>query len=358
MGYECLQKITGMHAPYPGRRKEKNMKKLKATIAAILGGLLLCTPLIGCNKKDDNTIRLCEVTHSIFYAPLYVALNNGYFDDYGLTIKLSNGGGANNVMTAIASKSADIGLMGPEATIYCHVAGQKDYPVIFGQLTKRDGSFLVSKKEEPNFTWADTANKHVLAGRKGGVPAMTLQYVMNQAGVDTSSSNFDTSVQFDVMVGAFEGSDEYDYCTMFEPTASEFVAAGKGHIVASVGRDSGDVPYTAFSAKKSYLKNNEKKVTDFLRAVVRGYNFMKENDLDTVAKALEKSFAGTPLSSIKASIESYLAIDAWNATPVMKEADFNRLQDIMENAGELSTRADFSVAVDNKIASIVAAELL
>lgn len=334
------------------------MKNLKKMIAAMLGGLLLCLPIVGCNKKDDKTIRLCEVTRSIFYAPLYVAINNGYFDEYDLTIELSTGGGANNVMTAIASKSADIGLMGPEATIYCHVEGQKDYPVIFGQLTKRDGSFLVSKKPEPNFTWADTAGKHVLAGRKGGVPAMTLQYVMNQAGVDTSGSNFDTTVQFDVMVGAFEGSDKYDYCTMFEPTASEFVAAGKGYIVASVGKDSGDVPYTAFSAKKSYLQDNKENVTNFLRAVVRGYNFMKENDTETVAKALQASFAGTPLSSIQAAIESYLAIDAWNATPVMKEEDFNRLQSIMENAGELSSRADFSVAVDNSIANTVAAELL
>ncbi len=334
------------------------MKNLKRMIAAMLGGLILCFPIVGCNKKDDKTIRLCEVTHSIFYAPLYVAINNGYFNDYGITIKLTNGGGANNVMTAIASKSADIGLMGPEATIYCHVEGQKDYPVIFGQLTKRDGSFLVSKKEEPNFTWQDTAGKHVLAGRKGGVPAMTLEYVMNQAGVDTKNSNFDTSVQFDVMVGAFEGSDEYDYCTMFEPTASEFVAAGKGYIVASVGKDSGDVPYTAFSAKKSYLKDNKDTVTDFLRAVVRGYNFMKEHPVSEVAKALESSFAGTPLSSIEAAVLSYLAIDAWSATPVMKEEDFNRLQDIMENAGELSSRADFSVAVDNSIANTVAAELL
>ena len=334
------------------------MKNLKKLIAAMLGGLILCFPIVGCNKKDDKTIRLCEVTHSIFYAPLYVAINNGYFNDYGITIKLSNGGGADTVMTAIASKSADIGLMGPEATIYCHVQGQKDYPVIFGQLTKRDGSFLVSKKEEPNFTWADTAGKHVLAGRKGGVPAMTLQYVMNQAGVDTSTSNFDTTVPFDVMVGAFEGSNQYDYCTMFEPTASEFVAAGKGYIVASVGRDSGDVPYTAFSAKKSYIESNKDTVTDFLRAVVRGYNFMKENPVSEVAKALEKSFTGTPLSSIEAAIESYLAIDAWSATPVMKEEDFNRLQTIMENAGELSSRADFSVAVNNSIANLVAGELL
>ena len=333
--------------------------KLRRTIATILGGLLLCLPIVGCNKKSDGkVIRLSEVTHSIFYAPLYVAINNGYFGDYGIKIKLSNGGGSNNVMTAIASKSADIGLMGPEATVYCHVEGQKDYPVIFGQLTQRDGSFLVAKNPEPNFTWADTAGKHILAGRKGGMPAMTLEYVMNQAGVDTSGANFDTTVQFDVMVGAFEGSNSCDYCTMFEPTASEFQAAGKGYIVASVGEASGYVPYTAFSAKKSYIEKNKDTVTDFLRAVIRGYNYIQENDPETIAKALEKSFSGSPLSSIAAAVENYRSIDAWCHSPVMKEESFTLLQDVMENAGELSARADYAAAVDNTIANAVAAELL
>nr|WP_251617667.1 ABC transporter substrate-binding protein [Pumilibacter muris] len=225
-------------------------------------------------------------------------------------------------------------------------------------MTQRDGSFLVAKNPEPDFKWEDTAGKHILAGRKGGMPAMTLEYVMNQAGVDTSGSNFDTTVQFDVMVGAFEGNNACDYCTMFEPTASEFQAAGKGYIVASVGEASGFVPYTAFSAKKSYIAENKDTVTDFLRAIVRGYNYIKENDAETVAKALEKSFSGTPLDSIAAAIKNYSGIDAWCHSPVMKEADFVKLQDIMENAGELSGRADFSVAVDNSIANIVAAELL
>lgn len=335
------------------------MKKLKRAIATVLGGLIMCLPILGCsNNSDKKTIRLSEVTHSIFYAPLYVALDNDYFADYGITVKLSNANGSNNVMTAIASKSADIGLMGPEATVYCHVEGQKDYPVIFGQLTQRDGSFLVAKNPEPDFKWEDTAGKHVLAGRKGGMPAMTLEYVMKNAGVDTSGDNFDTKVQFDVMVGAFEGSNSCDYCTMFEPTASEFQAAGKGYIVASVGEASGYVPYTAFSAKKSYIADNKDTVTDFLRAIVRGYNFIMENEPAVVAKALEKSFAGTPLSAIESAIKNYRNIDAWCNSPVMKEESFSLLQDVMEGAGQLSSRADYSMAVDNSIANIVAAELL
>lgn len=236
--------------------------------------------------------------------------------------------------------------------------GQKDYPVIFGQLTQRDGSFLVAKNPQPDFKWSDTAGKHVLAGRAGGMPAMTLEYVMNQAGVDTSGKNFDTTVQFNVMVGSFEGDNSCDYCTMFEPTASEFQAAGKGYIVASVGEASGYVPYTAFSAKKSYLAENKETVTDFLRAVTRGYNYMKENDSATVANALKKSFPDTSSEAIAAAVENYLKIDAWCHTPVMKEADFTLLQDIMTNSGNLTGRADFSLAVDNSIAEIVAAELL
>lgn len=333
--------------------------KLKRLLIFVCSLVLICLPLSACTDNDGKTtVRLSEVTHSIFYAPLYVAINNGYFDDYGINLKLSNGGGADKVMTAITSKSADIGLMGPEATIYCHLQGQRDYPVIFGQLTKRDGSFLVSKNAEPDFEWSSLTGKHVLAGRKGGVPAMTLQYVMNQAGVSTDTSDFDTTVEFSLMVPAFENGSQYDYCTMFEPTASEFVAAGKGHIVASVGEASGEVPYTAFSAKKSYIDDNKEVVTNFLRAVVKGYNFMKDNTAAVVAAALADSFDGTPLTSIEAAVKSYLEIDAWNATPVMAESAFNRLQDIMENAGELTDRCDYSTAVYNDIAQLVADELL
>lgn len=333
------------------------MKKITTAITCLMLSLMFCLPIYGCNKNSDSkTIRLCEVTHSIFYAPLYVAINKGYFGEYGIKIKLSNGNGANNVMTAIASKSADIGLMGPEATVYCHVEGQKDYPVIFGQLTQRDGSFLVAKEPQPNFKWTDTAGKHVLAGRKGGMPAMTLQYVMNQAGVDTSGKNFDTTVQFDVMVGSFEGSNSCDYCTMFEPVASQFEAEGKGYIVASVGEASGYVPYTAFSAKKSYISDNKDTVTDFLRAVMKGYKFICDNTPEDVAKVLEKSFDGTPLTSIASAIRNYAKIDAWCHDPIMKEENFVKLQEIMENAGELNGRADYATAVNNSIAEIVAAE--
>lgn len=333
--------------------------KLKRLLSVLLIGILICLPLTACNKNDKTKIRLSEVTHSIFYSPLYIAINNGYFDEYGIEIELKNVNGAQNVMNTITSKSADIGLMGPEATIYCHVQGQKDYPVIFGQLTKCDGSFLVSKKAEPNFKWSDTEGKAVLAGRKGGVPAMTLQYVMNNAGVDTSDpTKFNTSVPFETMIGAFEGSNDYDYCTMFEPSASDFVAKGKGYIVASVGKSSGDVPYTAFSAKKTFIDENKELVTNFLRAVVKGYNFMVNSKSVDVAKALIGSFPGFSLDAIEASVKSYIEIDAWNKTPVMLKKDFDRLQDIMTNAGELTTRADFDVAVDNSIASIVEKELL
>ena len=195
---------------------------------------ILPTSMVGCKKGDDSTIRLSEVTHSIFYAPLYVAINEGFFEEKGLKIKLSNAGGADKVMTAITSKSADIGLMGPEATVYCHVNGQKDYPIIFGQLTQRDGSFLVSKTAEPDFDWNNLKGKRLLAGRAGGVPAMTLQYVVESKGINLSELNFDTTVAFDLMASVFESDSSVSYTTLFEPTASQFVLEGKGHIVASV----------------------------------------------------------------------------------------------------------------------------
>ena len=333
---------------------------MKNRITALITAIALCIvplSLSACDDDGKTTIRLCEVTHSIFYAPLYVAINNGYFDEENINLKLTNGGGADQVMTAVISGSADIGLMGPEATIYCHVEGQRNYPVIFGQLTKRDGSFLVGRTEEPDFDWSNLAGKHILAGRPGGVPAMTLQWVLNQHGVDTNTANFDTSVAFDAMVGTFESDKSIAYTTMFEPTASEYVALGKGYIVASVGEASGDVPYTAFSAQKSWLAENNGTAKAFLRAVLRGYKFMKENTPETVAKSLVASFPGTSEESAAYAVISYLNIDAWSHTPVMAEADFNRLQTIMENAGTLPTRADYNLAVDNTIARELVREL-
>lgn len=333
---------------------------MKRKITAILTAAALAAfPLafVGCGENGKTTIRLCEVTHSVFYAPLYIAINNGYFGDENIDLKLSNGGGADKVMTAVISGSAEIGLMGPEATIYCHVEGQRDYPIIFGQLTNCDGSFLVGRNPEPDFDWSKLEGKHILAGRAGGVPAMTLQWVLNQNGVSTDSELFDTSIAFDAMVGTFESDKSIDYTTMFEPTASEYVSLGKGYIVASVGAAAGAVPYTAFSAQKSWLNKNGAVAESFLRAVCRGYQFMSENTPETVAKSLAPSFVGTSETSLAAAVKSYLEINAWTKTPVMEKSAFERLQDIMENAGTLTTRADYSLAVDNTIANKVVSQL-
>ncbi|MCX4312444.1 MAG: ABC transporter substrate-binding protein [Clostridia bacterium] len=333
---------------------------MKGKITALLTtAVLALSPLalIGCADDGKTDIRLCEVTHSIFYAPLYIAINNGYFEEENIDLSLSNGGGANKVMTAVISGSADIGLMGPEATIYCHVEGQRDYPIIFGQLTQRDGSFLIGRTPEENFDWASLEGKHILAGRAGGVPAMTLQYVLNQHGVNTDTELFDTSVEFDAMVSTFDTDKSISYTTMFEPTASEYVKAGKGYIVASVGSASGSVPYTAFSAQKSWLENNKTTAKAFLRAVLKGYKFMKENTPEAAAKSLAKSFVGISEESLADAVVSYLAIDAWASTPAMSRESFDKLQTIMENAGTLASRADYSLAVDNTIANELAAEL-
>ena len=232
---------------------------MKKTIALFLIAVtaLMSFALVGCKDDGDGhvKIRLSEVTHSIFYAPLYVAINNGYFEEYGMEIELSNGGGADKVMTAITSKSADIGLMGPEATIYCQAQGQKDYPIIFGQLTQKDGSFLVSKTPQPDFEWSMLKGKHVLAGRVGGVPAMTMQYVVNNAGLDEETDlNFNTDVAFNMMAPVFESDDTVDYTTLFEPTASEFEASGKGYIVASVGEAAAKSPILLFPQAKVLLR--------------------------------------------------------------------------------------------------------
>lgn len=321
--------------------------------------MLLAVPLCltACGDNDGKTVvRLNEVTHSIFYAPLYVAINNGYFDEYDIKIELTNGGGADKVQIALVSGNADIGLMGPEASIYCNVQGMKNAPTVFGQLTKRDGSFLMSKVDEKaTFKWTDLAGKKIIIGRKGGVPAMTMQYVLNNYGVyhGVNGTEFDDSTAFNMMGSVFAAEPTVGYTTLFEPTATEFANAGKGYIIKSVGSESGEVPYTAFTALKRYLTNNHETAKNFLSAVYKGYLYMTENTSADVAKALSKSFDGTSEQSLIYAIESYLAIDAWTSSPVMTAAAFDKLQDIMINAGELTKKVNFADVVDNSIAKEV-----
>ncbi len=313
------------------------MKKLISLITASLVALAIPLTLIGCggNKK---TIRINEVTHSIFYAPLYLADALGYFKDEGYDITLTNGGGADATMAAVLSGGADVGFCGPEAAIYVNQGGSDDSPKVFGQLTKRDGSFLVGRTPQPDFKWSDLNGKEILAGRKGGVPAMTFEYVVKSGNIDCTL-NYD--VAFNMMTPAFE-SGIADYCTMFEPVASEYQAQGKGYIVASVGQESGEIPYTCFMAKQSYIKNNPEAVEALLRAVTKAVKYINTTDSETVAEYITPYFDGTSKASIKTSVESYKAIDAWVTNMAMKETAFEKLQDVIELAGELDARAKFN----------------
>lgn len=311
-----------------------------------------------CNT-DDGKIRLNEVTHSIFYAPLYVAMTNGFFEEQGLTIELTNGGGADKSMSAILGNEADIGLLGPEACIYVNQQGSSDTPKVFGQLTKKDGSFLMSKTNIENFTWEDLKGKEVIGGRRGGVPAMVLEYGMKQGGLhpgDALSDSVDTilnlDVQFNLVASSFESKSEA-FCTMFEPTASEYNDSGRGYIVASMGELTGEIPYTAFMAKSSFIKNNQDKLYKFLTAIVKGYKFIINSDLDDVAESLIPQFPGTSKESIKKSLQSYIDIDAWNSTLIMKAAALDKLQEIIIDAGELTRKSKFEDIVDNSIAEKV-----
>ena len=312
------------------------MKKLISVIAAACAALAIPLSLAGCADGGD-VVKINEVTHSVFYAPMYLADALGYFEDEGFEVEFTNGGGADNTMAAVLSGSADIGFCGPEAALYVAIGGSADMPKVFGQLTKRDGSFLVARTPEENFKWSDLDGKEILAGRKGGVPAMTFEYVIDELGVD-AKLNYD--VDFNYMTAAFE-SGIADYCTMFEPTASDYQSEGKGYIVASVGEQSGEIPYTCFAAKESYINANPEKIEGLLRAVTKAIKFTMEESAQTVAKYLVSYFDGTSEASLANSVQAYKDIDAWVTNMAMEESAFTRLQDVIENSGELERRVDF-----------------
>lgn len=328
------------------------MKKFAIFLALIVGSISVL--FAGCG--GSNVIRVNEVTHSIFYAPFYAAINLGYMEEEGIEIDLTNGGGSDQSMTALLSGSADMALLGPETAVYVVGEGAKNAPVIVGQLTKRDGSLLVGRTNETNFNWSNLAGKEIIGGRRGGSPAMSLQYAVEKAGNTVGTApeqcNINLDVAFNLVVGAFEAG-QGDYCTMFEPTASEYVAAGKGYIVAAVGQASGEVPFTCFMAMQSYLNKNQSKVEGFLRAVSRAYNYLISATDQEIIDALKPSFSTTTDEIIVSAVRNYIDFDMWKSTPVMNKADFERLQDVMQNAGELQKRINFEDVVNNTYAEKV-----
>ena len=334
------------------------MKKIIIPIVCIvIIAAIVITAILVSNKPEEEagltTIQLNEVTRSVFYAPQYVAISNGFFEEEGLEIEMTTGQGADKVMTAILAGQSDIGLCGPEASIYVYNEGREDYVEVFGQLTKKDGSFLVSKNPTDNFSWNDLKGKTVIPGRKGGVPYMTLEYVLKQNGINPQTDLvLDDSIQFDLMAGAFAGGNA-EYVTLFEPTASMTEDEGKGYVVASVGEAAGEVPYTAYCAKKSYIEENSSIIEGFTRAVYKGQQWVKEHSAREIAEVIQDFFPDTSVESLEQSVQSYKDIDAWNENPILKEESFDKLQLIMTEAGELDQKAPYDKIVNNTFAEKV-----
>lgn len=324
------------------------MKKLIALILVVLMSLGV---LSACGEKTEKLkkITLSEVAHSVFYAPQYAALKLGFFEEEGLEIELINGGGADKVMTSVLTGEAQIGFAGPEACIYVLLEGHEDAPKVFAQMTNRDGAFLVGRTDE-DFSWENLRGKTIIGGRKGGVPEMTLEYVMRQNGViPHEDAVVDTSVQFNMMGGAFTGGNG-DYVALFEPTATEVEQAGQGYILASIGEESGDIPYTAYFASQSYMAENPDVIQGFTNAVAKGLKWVSEHTDREVAEVIAEQFPDTDLDVLETVVSRYRSIDAWKDTPVMEQEDLERLETVMETAGELTVRVEFSALVDNSYA--------
>ena len=351
-----------MNSIFYKSHKGKEGNYMKKTVISIIAIILVIIIAFGIFRfvtgKEKNTvtlktIQLNEVTRSVFYAPQYAAISKGFFEEEGLKLEITTGQGADKVMTSILAGQSDIGLCGPEASIYVYNEGKEDYVEVFAQLTKRDGSFLVSKNKTEKFSWQDLKGKTVIPGRKGGVPYMTLEYVLKQNGLNPKTDLvLDDSIQFDLMAGAFAGGNA-EYVTLFEPTASMTEAEGKGYVVASVGKEAGEVPYTAYCAKKSYIEKNGGIIEGFTRAVYKGQKWVKEHSAREVAEAIQSYFPSTSIESLEKSVQSYKDIDAWNENPILSESAFNKLQLIMTEAGELEKQAPYNKIVNNSFAEKV-----
>lgn len=312
-------------------------------IAALFAG---CQAKPAKSEKELTKVTVSEVTHSVFYAPQYVAIAQGFFKEEGLEVELINGQGADKVMTAVVSGQVDIGFSGPEAAIYVLREGKADYPMVFAQMTKRDGAFLIGREPDDSFTFEKLKGKHLLGGRKGGMPLMTLEYVIRNQGLDPAKDlNVDTSVQFALMAGAFTGGTG-DYVTLFEPTASAVVREGKGYILASIGALSGEIPYTCYYATKSYIEKNPDVIQRFTNAIYKGQLWVKNHSAAEVAKAIAEFFPDTDLELLETVCQRHADVDAFMSDPLMLPDALDRLQTVMEQAGELPGRVEYEKLVN------------
>ena len=333
----------------------KNRKWISLAAAVVLAVTAL--PLGVFAAKKDGTdekltkVTLNEVAHSIFYAPQYVAIEEGYFKDEGLDLTLVTGFGADKTMTAVISGEADIGFMGAEASVYAYQEGATDAVVNFAQLTQRAGNFLVAREEMPDFKWEDLKDKKVLGGRKGGMPEMVFEYILRKNGLDPQKDlTIDQSIDFGSTAAAFTGDTSADFTVEFEPSATALEKEGAGYVVASLGVDSGYVPYTSYSAKTSYMEKNPEIIQKFTNALQKGMEYVQSHTPEEIAEVIAPQFAETDLDTVTAIVKRYYDQDTWKSNLIFEKESFELLEDILEDSGELSERVSYENLVTTKYA--------
>lgn len=333
----------------------KNKKWISLAAAVIFAVTALPATVFaaknGESKEELTKVTLNEVAHSIFYAPQYVAIEEGYFAEEGLDLTLVTGFGADKTMTAVISGEADIGFMGAEASIYAYQEGATDPVVNFAQLTQRAGNFLVAREEMPDFKWEDLKGKKVLGGRKGGMPEMVFEYILRKNGLDPQKDlTIDQSIDFGYTAAAFTGDTSADFTVEFEPSATALEKEGAGYVVASLGVDSGYVPYTSYSAKTSYMEKNPEIIQKFTNALQKGMEYVQSHTPEEIAEVIAPQFAETDLDTVTAIVKRYYDQDTWKSNLIFEKESFELLEDILEDSGELSERVSYENLVTTKYA--------
>lgn len=325
---------------------------IKRMVAGVLALAMVVTMCVGCKeqKSELTKVTLNEVAHSIFYAPQYVAIENGYFEEEGIDLELVTGFGADKTMSAVIAGEADIGFMGAESSVYLYAEGAENHAVNFAQLTQRAGNFLVAREPVENFTWDMLKGKNVLGGRKGGMPQMVFEYVLKMNGIDpTKDVKINKSIDFGSTAAAFSGG-QGDFTVEFEPSATALELAGEGYVVASLGVDSGYVPYTSYCVTKEYLAENEEIIQKFTNALQKGMEYVNTHTPEEIAKVIAPQFEETDIETIELIVKRYHEQDSWKNNLVFEEESFDLLQNILEDAGELEKRAPYNELVNTKFA--------
>lgn len=305
---------------------------LRAAPALLGAGLALPTLA---QTAAPVKVRYEEVVRSVLYVPMYVALNQGYFKEAGLDLSMKTSQGTDKGMAALLTGSADIVLIGPEASVYVANSESPVKPKIFAGLTATDGFLLMARKPVDKFDWSMLKGKTVMAFRPGSNPDVFLEAALRKKGLDPKKDlKLVNNIGPAARAGAWAAG-QTDFAIFLEPEATALEKAGQAHAVASIGKEVGPVDYTVFTATDAFLKKSPAVAQAWTNVIARAQKHVASAASAELAQQVAEFFPGMAQADLVAAIDRYRGIGLWKTSTLVEKGAMDQLQEMLVSSGVL-----------------------